>query len=112
VLHEGEVEAGDEIFKVADGPEHMTIAEIDAMLYLGSHSREQLERALRLPALSPGWKGSFQALLEQALTGNTAGGNPGLTPASGPPPAWQLSPRHFLQVESKTLLTTPESPVC
>ncbi len=89
VLHEGEVEAGDEIFKVADGPQRMTIAEIDAMLYLGSHSREQLERALRLPALSPGWKGSFQALLEQALTGgNTTGGNPGLAPASGPPPAW------------------------
>ena len=89
VLQEGEVEAGDEIMKVADGPERMTVAEIDGMLYLGSHSREQLERALRLPALSPGWKGSFQALLEQALTGNTAGGNPGLAPASGPPPAWQ-----------------------
>jgi len=89
VLQEGEVEAGDEIVKVADGPERMTVAEIDAMLYLGSHSREQLERALRLPALSPGWKASFQALLEQVLTGNTAGGNPGLTPASSPPPAWQ-----------------------
>jgi ferredoxin-NADP reductase/MOSC domain-containing protein YiiM len=89
VLQEGEVEAGDEIVKVADGPERMTIAEIDAMLYLGRHSREQLERALRLPALSPGWRASFQALLEQALAGNTAGGNPGLTLASGPPPAWQ-----------------------
>ncbi len=52
----GEVEAGDEIVKVADGPERMTVAEIGAMLYLGSYSREQLERALRLPALSPGWK--------------------------------------------------------
>jgi ferredoxin-NADP reductase/MOSC domain-containing protein YiiM len=89
VLQEGEVEAGDEIVKVADGPERMTVAEIEAMLYLGQHSREQLERALRLPALSPGWKTSFQALLEQALTGNMAGGNPGLTLASGPPPAWQ-----------------------
>ncbi len=89
VLHEGEVEAGDEIVKVADGPQRLTVAEIDAMLYLGSHSREQLERALRLPALSPGWKASFQALLEQTLTGNTAGGNPGLAPDSGPPPAWQ-----------------------
>ncbi len=89
VLQEGEVEAGDEIVKVADGPERITVAEIDAMLYLGSHSREQLERALRLPALSPGWKTSFQALLEQALTGDTARGNPGLAPASGPPPAWQ-----------------------
>src|SRR5260370_9542765 len=88
VLQEGEVAAGDEIVKVADGPQRMTVAEIDGMLYLNNHSREQLERALRLPALSPGWKMSFQALLEQALTGETAGGNPGLAPASGPPPAW------------------------
>ena len=89
VLQEGEVEAGDEIVKVADGALRMTVAEIDAMLYLGQHSREQLERALRLPALSPGWKTSFQALLEQVLSGQTTGGNPGLAPASGPPPAWQ-----------------------
>ncbi|HEX6484731.1 MAG TPA: MOSC and FAD-binding oxidoreductase domain-containing protein [Ktedonobacteraceae bacterium] len=89
VLQEGEVEAGNEIVKVADGPERMAVAEIDAMLYLGSHSQQQLERALRLPALSPGWKASFQALLEQARTGKMAGGNPGLAPASGPPPAWQ-----------------------
>jgi hypothetical protein len=76
---------GEPIVKAADGPQPMTVAEIDAMLYLGSHSREQLERALRLPALSPGWKASFHALLEQALTGNTAGGNPGFASASGPP---------------------------
>ncbi|GHO63598.1 hypothetical protein KSC_024900 [Ktedonobacter sp. SOSP1-52] len=85
VLQEGEVEAGNEIVKVADGPEHMTVEEIDAMLYLGRHSREQLERALRLPALSPGWRTSFQALLEQALSEKTASGNPGLTQVSGPP---------------------------
>jgi ferredoxin-NADP reductase len=89
VLQEGEVEAGDELFKVADGPERMTVAEIDALLYLPGHSREQLERALRIPALSPGWKTSFQALLEQELSGGPAGGNPGLAPAGSPPPAWQ-----------------------
>ena len=88
VLQEGEVEAGDEIVKVADGPERLTVTEIDGMLYLGRHSREQLERALRIPALSPGWKMSFQALLEQALSGETTGGNPGLAPTSGPSPAW------------------------
>lgn len=89
VLQEGEVEAGDEILKVADGPERMTVAEIDALLYLAGHSREQLERALRITALSPGWKTSFQALLEQVLTGDAAGGNSGLAPGGGPPPAWQ-----------------------
>ena len=34
VLQEGDVEAGDEIVKVASGPEQMTVAEVDALLYL------------------------------------------------------------------------------
>ena len=87
VLQEGEVEAGDEIVKVADGPERMTIAEINALLYLPGHSRQQLERALRIPALSAGWRGSFQALFEQELSGGPVTGNPGLA-AGGGAPAW------------------------
>src|SRR5246500_2532549 len=65
VLEEGEVGAGDEIVKVADGPERFTVADVDALLYLPGHSRAQLERALRLPTLPAGWRGSFQALLQQ-----------------------------------------------
>ena len=34
VLEEGLIGAGDEIVKIADGPERMTVAEIDALLYL------------------------------------------------------------------------------
>ena len=86
VLEEGEIGAGDEITKVADGPERVTVADIDAMLYLPGHSREQLESALRIPALSPGWKTSLAALIEQKTTG--ASGNAGLTGNAGPPPAW------------------------
>jgi ferredoxin-NADP reductase/ferredoxin len=45
-------------------------------------------RALRIEALSPGWKGSFQALLDRDdAGGGAAPGNPGLAPSS-PPPAW------------------------
>src|SRR5262249_34919279 len=55
VLQEGEVGAGDNIVKLADGPERITVAEIDALLYLPGHSRQQMERALRIPALSQGW---------------------------------------------------------
>jgi len=88
VLQEGDVEAGDEIFQVAAGPERMSIASISATLYLNDHPREKLERALRIPTLSPGWKMSFQSLLEQAVRGETTRGNPGLAPASGPPSAW------------------------
>jgi ferredoxin-NADP reductase/MOSC domain-containing protein YiiM/ferredoxin len=83
VLREGEVQAGDEILKLADGPERMTVAEVDALLYLPGHPRQQLLRALRIPALSPGWQASFRALLES----EPGSGNAGLTTAS-PPAAW------------------------
>ena len=83
VLEEGPIGAGDEILKVADGPERMTVAEIDALLYLPGHPRDGLERALRVPALSECWRRSLCALLAQP--GNE---NSGLTPAAVPPPAW------------------------
>src|SRR5712671_3024390 len=85
VLETGDVAAGDEIVKGEDGPERMSVAEADALLYLTGHSRAQLERALRIPALPAGWRSSFQALLQQGR--GQAKGNPGLTVVS-PPPAW------------------------
>ena len=63
VLEEGKVQAGDEIEKVADGPERLTVADIDALLYLPNKSRALLDRALRVPALSQGWQGSFRDLV-------------------------------------------------
>jgi ferredoxin-NADP reductase/MOSC domain-containing protein YiiM/ferredoxin len=83
VLQEGDVQAGDEILKLASGPEQMTVGEVDGLLYLPGHARQQLLRALRIPALSPGWQASFQALLNE----EPGSGNAGLTAAS-PPPAW------------------------
>jgi ferredoxin-NADP reductase/MOSC domain-containing protein YiiM/ferredoxin len=83
VLEEGEVQAGDEIIKLAAGPEGMTVAEVDALLYLPGHSRQQLLRALRIPALSSGWQASFRSL----LAGEPGSGNSGLV-ATSPPPAW------------------------
>ncbi len=83
VLEEGEVQAGDEIAKLASGPEQMTVADVDALLYLPGHTRQGLLRALRVPALSPGWQGSFRALLDE----EPGSGNAGLASTS-PPPAW------------------------
>jgi ferredoxin-NADP reductase/MOSC domain-containing protein YiiM len=94
VIEEGEVEAGEEIVKVACGPQRMSVAQINALLYLPGHRREELERALRIPQLSPGWQGSFQALLaqqqEQPPAAGAASGNAGLAPAdiALAPPAW------------------------
>jgi ferredoxin-NADP reductase/ferredoxin len=61
----------------------MTVAEVDGLLYLPGHPRQQLLRALRIPALSPGWQASFRAL----LVADPGGGNAGLAAVS-PPPAW------------------------
>ncbi|MFL5891010.1 MAG: MOSC domain-containing protein [Solirubrobacteraceae bacterium] len=83
VLEEGDVEAGDDIIKLGAGPEQMSVAEADALLYLPGHRRQQLLRALRIPALSPGWQASFRALLEPG----PGSGNAGLAVTS-PPPAW------------------------
>src|SRR5690242_11884929 len=83
VLDEGKVQAGDEIRKLAAGPEQMTVAEISALLYLPGHPRQQLLRALRIPALSPGWQASFRALVDE----QPGSGNAGLAVTS-PPPAW------------------------
>ena len=83
VLEEGEVQAGDDIVKLSSGPEQMTVADVDALLYLPGHTRQGLLRALRVPALSPGWQSSFRALLDE----EPGGGNAGLG-ATSPPPAW------------------------
>ena len=98
VLQEGDVEAGDAIVKLSSGPEQMTVAEVDALLYLPGHTRQGLLRALRVPALSPGWQGSFRALLNE----EPGGGNAGLA-ATSPPPAWP----GFRKVTATAI--TPES---
>jgi len=87
VLREGGVQAGDDIVKVAPGPEGMTVAEIDALLYLPGHPRGQVLRALQIPALPDGWRTSFEAMLGQPEAPAGGGGNAGLAAVS-PPPAW------------------------
>ena len=87
VLQEGEVGAGDDIVKITDGPERISVAEVDALLYLPGHSSEQLQRALKIPALSKGWQSSFEAMLQQDLSAKTTAGNRGLA-SEEQAPAW------------------------
>ncbi len=86
VITEGELAAGQEIVKVSSGPEQVSVAEIDALLYLPGHRRDALHRALRIPALSPGWQRSLRSLADQSAEETT--GNAGLTGPASPPPAW------------------------
>ena len=89
VLEEGDVGAGDQIRLVQRHPARLTVAAVDALLYRPGHPHAEIERALSIEALSPGWRGSFEAMLAAGSTDGSAG-NVGLTPAAAaPPPAWQ-----------------------
>ena len=82
VLREGEVGSGDEIVKVGEAKDRMTVAEINALLYLPDHDHTQLQRALQIEALSPGWRSSFEAMLRSQRSGNA-----GLAPEAAAHPA-------------------------
>jgi ferredoxin-NADP reductase/MOSC domain-containing protein YiiM len=89
VLQEGDVGAGDEIVKVAEDAERMTVSRVNALLYLPGHVRAGVGRALRIRALGPGWRRSFEAMLDhEARAAGVPAGNPGLDPSSSRPPAW------------------------
>jgi ferredoxin-NADP reductase/MOSC domain-containing protein YiiM/ferredoxin len=74
VITEGRIQAGDAIVKIATGPEALSVADTDALLYLPGPDTGKLRAALRIPALSPGWQGSFRDMLA--------------APAPEPGPAW------------------------
>jgi ferredoxin-NADP reductase/MOSC domain-containing protein YiiM len=82
VLEEGEAGASDEIVKVDEGKERISVAEVNGLLYSSQHPRDRLERASQTAALSPGWRSSLIALL-----GSRSDGNAGLAPASAAHPA-------------------------
>jgi ferredoxin-NADP reductase/MOSC domain-containing protein YiiM len=78
VISEGHIEAGDEIVRTRTGPGALSVADTDALLYLPGHDTDKLRLALQIPALSPGWQGSFRDLL-------AAGTGP---PEPAAEPAW------------------------
>ncbi|MGW7262162.1 MOSC domain-containing protein [Streptomyces sp. NPDC054842] len=63
VIREGHVRAGDTITKTRTGPGALSVADTDALLYLPGRDPDKLRLALSVPALSPGWQGSFRDLL-------------------------------------------------
>lgn len=91
VIKEGEVGAGDDIVKVLDGPEHVSVADADALVYLpgndGPRQRELLARALRVAAFAPGWQTAFRNMAAD-LGGTGWAENKGIILNSGAPAAW------------------------
>ncbi|WP_369191705.1 MOSC domain-containing protein [Streptomyces sp. R08] len=77
VVREGQVQAGDRIVRTRTGPGALSVADTDALLYLPGRDPAKLRLALDVPALSPGWQGSFRELLAEADGTTTTA-----------PPAW------------------------
>jgi ferredoxin-NADP reductase/MOSC domain-containing protein YiiM/ferredoxin len=130
VIEEGPVQAGDTISRITRGPEQISVADIDALLYLPHRSRSTLKRALQIPALSEGWKGSFRTLLEQgepSATSEAPAAWPGfapltvtaiqresttitsftLRPADGTAPPAASSPGQYLTLRLRPAATGP-----
>ena len=75
VLGEGEVGAGDVFERVESDPERMTVRDMSRLLFFDPKNLEGAKRALRIRALSPGWRDSFEERLTRAGVidgGNTA----------------------------------------
>ena len=72
VLREGRIRAGDRIVKTRTGPGALSVAEVDALLYLPGRDLAKLRVAVRIPALSPGWQQSFRDLLAEHPAGAPA----------------------------------------
>jgi MOSC domain-containing protein YiiM len=82
VITEGHIQAGDQIVKTRTGPGALSVADTDALLYLPGRDLGRLRAALQIPALSPGWQGSFRDLVAAAKGDGTA------APAADAGPAW------------------------
>ena len=66
VITEGHVRAGDDIVLTRRGRHELSVADVDALLYLPDRDIEQLRKIVDVPALSPGWQQSFNEMLAAA----------------------------------------------
>jgi ferredoxin-NADP reductase/MOSC domain-containing protein YiiM len=107
VLREGLVEAGDEIIKLSAGPEQVTVASTDGLLYLPGGDVDTMRRLLNVTALSPGWQGSFRDLVDQHTAGRPIESRP-------PAPAWDgFRPMRVarLMQETETVMSVYLQPI-
>ncbi len=81
VITEGHVRAGDDIVRTRRGRHELSVADVDALLYLPDRDAEQLRKIVDVPALSPGWQQSFNDMLAAAQGTSTA-------PPIGVEPGW------------------------
>ena len=63
VITEGLVRAGDDIVLTRRGRHELSVADVDALLYLPDRDMDLLRKIVDVPALSPGWQQSFRDML-------------------------------------------------
>ncbi|OBG99880.1 MULTISPECIES: MOSC and FAD-binding oxidoreductase domain-containing protein [unclassified Mycobacterium] len=80
VISEGTVCAGDDIVRTRRGRHELSVADVDALLYLPNRNAEQLHKVVDVPALSPGWQQSFRDMLAEP--------GPAVAPVTGVSPRW------------------------
>lgn len=83
VIREGHVRAGDDIVLTRRGRHELSVADVDALLYLPDRNPEQLRKVVDVSALSPGWMQSFHELLAQHDAGGVS-----TAPTIGVEPGW------------------------
>lgn len=84
VIVEGHVRAGDDVVPTLRGRHELSVAEVDALLYLPHRNIERLRDAIDVAALSPGWRQSFHEMV--AAHDGTVSTTP---PPLGAKPGWQ-----------------------
>jgi ferredoxin-NADP reductase/MOSC domain-containing protein YiiM len=83
VISEGHVRAGDDIVRIRRGRHELSVADVDALLYLPDRDVEQLSKIVDVPALSPGWQQSFNDMLHAQENGTVE-----TAPPVGVEPGW------------------------
>ncbi len=72
VLEEGEVGAGDTIHRLSEHPVGMTVRQMSNLLYFEKDDLDGARHALRIDAMSPGWRQSFETRLVKATRAGAA----------------------------------------
>lgn len=86
VLQEGSVGASDDVELVHRPAHGLTVAEVDALLYLPNRDLGRVADAATCEQLSPGWRQSFNEMLTPA---RSASAQPTVTGTASPPPLWE-----------------------
>ena len=73
VLEEGEVGAGDPIELVHRDTRGLTVRDVSNLLFFDKSDLDGTAQALSIPALSHGWKGSFEERLAKAQSSSGKG---------------------------------------